>query len=215
MTVMLNVVIAVAGVFTIDFYLDAIGDNHIVVTRTDLYLSDYSVNLVAGGDNAVVTAYNVNDSLTKTTNSNEEIAIVTIVGSTITITPVASGNTSVTIRDKTGTERTITIVVAGTKTVSVSLGKWEEADAKIYAWVWGEGVTNQWIEVDLEHHTLTVPEGVTGFKLVRYNPSDVTLSNKYAFEGLTGDKWAESGDLTYTAGKTLTKVGWDDPFTWE
>ncbi|MCR4911291.1 MAG: hypothetical protein K5925_02045 [Bacilli bacterium] len=83
-----------------------------------------------------------------------------------------------------------------TKTIPLSLGAWGNG-ADTYAWVWGAGVSSQWVKA--VNNQLVVPEGVTGLKLVRME-SDTDPS----FD----TNWNETGDLTYQASKTLTFTSW-------
>ena len=92
-------------------------------------------------------------------------------------------------------------------TINVSLGVWAEANAQVYAWVWGTGFTSHWVKV--EDNKLVVPSGITGLKLVRMNPTGCELGDINSYDGLTGDEWGESGDITYVANKTLTVVSWE------
>ena len=217
-----NVVVSVEGTYTVDFYVTADYDNHIVLTRTGdlttLHLSAYSANVTVGGAAAVVTASHVTGTLVAESDDTD-VATVSVDGNNITITAEAKGTATITVGDDGVVERTIEVTVAGTKTISVSLGAWTGDSAVIYAWVWGEGVTAQWIQVDLANNRIIVPEGVTGLKLVRMNPAGLELVNKYSFDGLTGTKWNQSGDLVYTADKVLTFDQWDvegySTFTWE
>ena len=217
-----NVVISEEGTYTVNFYVTGDNNNHIGLVRTGdlttLHVSPKSVNVVVGGDAAVVTATHVTGTLVAESDDTD-VATVAVAGDKITITAVAKGTTTITVSDDGVVERTITVNVTGTKTINVSLGAWTGDSAVIYAWVWGEGVTAQWIEVDLVNNRIIVPEGVTGLKLVRMNPTGLELVNKYSFDGLTGTKWNESGDLVYEADKVLTFSEWNvegySTFTWE
>ena len=217
-----NVVISADGTYTIDFYVTADYNNHIVPTRTGdlttLHISANTANVTVGGDAAVITASHVTGTLVAESDDTD-IATVAVDGNNITITAVATGTATITVGDDGDVDRTITVNVSGTKNIGVSFGAWKGDSAVIYAWVWGEGVTSQWVEFDPANNRFVVPEGITGLKLVRMSPDGLSLTNKYSFDGLTGTKWNESQDLTYETGKVLTFAEWNvegySTFTWD
>lgn len=97
---------------------------------------------------------------------------------------------------------------AETRTFYLKAGDWAEGGAVIDAWIWGESITDQWVDfgkIEEKEFKAEIPKGTTGIKLYRRNPIG---HKKHEHDN---NHWDTSGDLTISdANDCLTFSGWDD-----
>lgn len=107
--------------------------------------------------------------------------------------------------DVTYTERP-----AETRTFYLKAGDWANDGAVIDAWIWGESITDMWIDFEKIGETTEfkaeLPKGTTGLKLYRRSPTE---HKTHEFDN---NRWNTSGDLTITdANDCLTfKNNWKE-----
>lgn len=100
-------------------------------------------------------------------------------------------------------------LVGGTTVYLNASKEWNEANARFAIYCWGDAAGDAWYDMQVTPnnpiiYSVTIPTGkdFTGFKFVRMNPA--TTENNW------GNKWTETGDLTYDAAKTQYNLsGWD------
>lgn len=111
--------------------------------------------------------------------------------------------------DVTYTERP-----AETRTFYLKAGDWANDGAVIDAWIWGESITDQWVDFEKigeKEFKAQLPKGTTGIKLFRRS----TTHTKNNFD--INNRWNTSGDLTISdANDCLTFINWNENGTgWE
>ena len=182
--------------FTADVYIKIkYEQDQIYFGLTQMAVSKSSINMEAGdSDNVIIT--NASGNITAT-SSNTSVATVKKEGTTLIVTGVANGSATITVSDGE-TTKTISVTIASDITINVSPGAWTSDNAVIFAWVWGNGISGQWVK--LTSNKFVVPNGITGLKLVRM-PNGST-------QGDWDTCWNDTGDITYQSGKTLTFSSW-------
>ena len=95
-----------------------------------------------------------------------------------------------------------------TRTFYLKAGDWDQANAKIDAWIWGNSITDQWVDFERIEQTkefkAQLPKGTTGIKLYRRSPDH----NPHEFDN---NHWNTSGDLTISdANDCLTFINWNE-----
>lgn len=95
-----------------------------------------------------------------------------------------------------------------TRTFYLKAGDWVQANAKIDAWIWGNSITDQWVDFERIEQTkefkAQLPKGTTGIKLYRRSPDHT--SHKF-----DNNHWNTSGDLTISdANDCLTFINWNE-----
>lgn len=95
-----------------------------------------------------------------------------------------------------------------TRTFYLKAGDWAQGGAVIDAWIWGESITDQWVDFEKigeNEFKAELPKGTTGIKLYRRNPIGHKIHKH------DDNHWDTSGDLTISdANDCLTFSGWDD-----
>ena len=97
---------------------------------------------------------------------------------------------------------------AETRTFYLKAGDWDQANAKIDAWIWGNSITDQWVDFERIGQTkefkTQLPKGTTGIKLYRRSPEHTS----HEFDN---NHWNTSGDLTISdANDCLTFINWNE-----
>lgn len=94
-----------------------------------------------------------------------------------------------------------------TRTFYLKAGDWDQANAVIDAWIWGNSITDQWVDfkkIGEKEFKAQLPKGTTGIKLYRRSPEHKT----HEFDN---NHWNTSGDLTISdANDCLTFINWNE-----
>ena len=94
-----------------------------------------------------------------------------------------------------------------TRTFYLKAGDWDQANAVIDAWIWGNSITDQWVDfakIGEKEFKAQLPKGTTGIKLYRRSPEHKTHEFDY-------NHWNTSGDLTISdANDCLTFINWNE-----
>lgn len=94
-----------------------------------------------------------------------------------------------------------------TRTFYLKAGDWDQANAVIDAWIWGNSITDQWVDFEKigeKEFKAQLPKGTTGIKLYRRSPEHKT----HEFDN---NHWNTSGDLTISdANDCLTFINWNE-----
>ena len=95
-----------------------------------------------------------------------------------------------------------------TRTFYLKAGDWAKGGAVIDAWIWGESITDQWVDFEKigeKEFKAELPKGTTGINLYRRNPIEHKIHEH------DDNHWDTSGNLTISdANDCLTFSGWDD-----
>ena len=97
------------------------------------------------------------------------------------------------------------------KAIYLQVNEWSASDAYFEAWVWGSNQADAWYkfamagEKDNNHYVIYVPDGATGIKILRKNPT--TASGNWT-------SWNDSGDQSIPSGKNMfIENGWNN-YSW-
>lgn len=97
------------------------------------------------------------------------------------------------------------------KAIYLQVKEWSASDAYFEAWVWGLNQADAWYkfamvgEKDNNHYVIYVPNGATGIKILRKNPT--TASGNWT-------SWNDSGDQSIPSGKNMfIENGWNN-YSW-
>ena len=97
-----------------------------------------------------------------------------------------------------------------TRTFYLKAGDWDQANAVIDAWIWGNSITDQWVDfkkIGEKEFKAQLPKGTTGIKLYRRSPEH----EPHKFDN---NHWNTSGDLTISdANDCLTFINWNEKGT--
>ena len=185
-----------------------LGQENTVKPVTALTITPSSVSgLYIGSTQEFSVSYTPSDANMGTdvnwTVSNS--SVLSISGSTITA--IGSGTSRVTVATTFtgGPSKYINVNIGSTVGLTVTVPDWIwNDDAVIFAWVWGEGNSGEWVSVSgsSTSATFSIAPTTVGFNMVRCAVGTTTPDWTIASGDGAGRIYNKCGDVTFTAGTT-------------
>ena len=175
---------------------------------TALTITPTSVNgLYIGGEQTFSVSFTPADANMGTdvvwTVSND--SVLSISGSTVTAVGAGASRVTVATQATGGPSKYINVNIGSTVGLTVTVPDWIwNDDAVIFAWVWGEGNSGEWVSVSgsSTSATFSIAPTTVGFNMVRCAVGTTTPDWTIASGDGAGRIYNKCGDVTFTAGTT-------------